>query len=44
VTRLRVDGLGGLLGGLKRGKMAGAMVRWTERFLNTTRANLSAKP
>lgn len=44
VGRLRVDGLGGLLGGMKRGKMAGAMVRWTERYLTTTRAALSGKP
>jgi hypothetical protein len=44
VARLRVDGLGGLLGAFKRGKMSGAMVRWTERFLTTTRGALSAKP
>ena len=42
LDRFRADGLGGVFGGIKRGRMAGAMAKSLTRFLATTRTNLRA--
>ena len=43
VDRVRADGLGGAFGGIKRGKMAGAMAGSLKKFLEATRTNLRAR-
>jgi hypothetical protein len=42
LDRVRADSLGGMFGGVKRGKMAGAMKNDLEKFLRATRKSLQA--
>ncbi|OFV88289.1 MAG: hypothetical protein A2V74_07760 [Acidobacteria bacterium RBG_16_70_10] len=43
LDRVRADGLGGMFGGVKRSKIAGAAEKTLRKFLEATRANLQAR-
>jgi hypothetical protein len=43
LDRLRADGMGGIFGVVKRGRMAGGMAKSLTRFLVATRTNLRAR-